>query len=74
MCCLWTVHYTYTNLKMSRSLNRKHQIHRTALPECSVQFALITWGGGPNSLLLGDLKISQVAALHYKVMHRYIWT
>lgn len=58
----------YCHLEMSWALNREDEHDGVVCQEDSGEFGLIAWCGGPNTFLLRNFYISNVAALHNEVM------
>lgn len=52
---------------MSRALNREDEDDEVILQEGLGQFALIAWCGGPDTLLLRNFYVPDIAALHDEV-------
>lgn len=57
-------------LEVSRALNGEDEEYDAALLEGAVELELVAGRGGPDTPLLRQLNVAQVAALHYEVAHR----
>lgn len=56
-------------LEVSRALNREDEDDEVILQEGLSEFGLIAWCGGPDTFLLRNFYVPDVAALHDEVPH-----